>query len=80
MKLKKNIAISESGFIFNSERGDSFSANPIGQDILELLREGNEEPEIAKTLLEKYEIDAPTLEKDVYDFVKMLNQFNLLEE
>ena len=34
MKLKKNIATSESGFVFNPSTGDSFSLNTIGAEIL----------------------------------------------
>ena len=38
MKLKKNIAISETGFIFNPSSGDSYSTNPIGLEIINLMK------------------------------------------
>lgn len=79
MKLKKSIAISESGFVFNAERGDSFSVNPTGLAIMQWLKEGRELDDIQESLREKFEIDEVTSEKDLYDFVKMLNQFNLIE-
>lgn len=79
-KLKRNVAISESGFVFNASRGESFSTNPIGVEILELFREGKTEEEIADDLVERYDIDRATVEKDIYDFVKVLQQSNLMEE
>jgi hypothetical protein len=39
MRIKKNIAISESGFIFNPAVGDSYSTNPIGAEIIKMLKE-----------------------------------------
>ena len=37
MKIKKNIALSDTGFVFNPGNGDSFSVNPIGLEILKIL-------------------------------------------
>ena len=79
MKLKKSIAVSENGFVFNAGRGESFSTNAIGRRILGLLQEGMDQTSIQQTLLNEYEIDAATCEKDLYDFVKMLVQYNLMD-
>jgi hypothetical protein len=79
MKIKKNIAISDSGFIFNPDTGESFTANPIGLEVLDYLKEGLEYERIKKQILEKYNSDKDTIEKDYHDFINMLNQFNLLE-
>ncbi len=79
MELKKNIAISESGFVFNASRGESFNVNPIGHYILELIKEGKHKTEIIELILEAYQIDMATCEKDVDDFIKMLNQNNIVE-
>lgn len=79
MRLKSNIAISESGFVFNAERGDSFSTNPLGVFILRGLQEGKSPAQIEEAIIRTYEVDAVTCDKDVYDFLKMLAQFNLIE-
>ena len=79
MNIRKNIAISDSGFIFNPDTGESFTANPIGLEILDLLKEGLEFDEIRKKVMEKYKSDMDTVEKDYFDFINMLEQFNLLE-
>jgi len=79
MKLKKNIAISNSGFIFNPETGESFSANPIGVQIFNLLKEDKDFSEIKKQIMENYTVDEPTFEKDFNDFTYMLNNYNLID-
>lgn len=79
MNIKKNIAISDSGFIFNPDTGESFTANPIGLEILNMLKVSLEFAEIRKKILEKYNSEKDTIEKDYHDFINMLNQFNLLE-
>ena len=79
MKLKKNIAISESGFVFDPSSGDSFTMNPIGVEILTLLKEGKGQDDIYNHVLNKYEVDRDTFENNYFDFINMLRQFNLIE-
>lgn len=79
MKLIKNIALSDTGFVFNPTTGDSFSVNPIGLSILRDMKDGKSEESMKKRLLDEYQTDKETIEKDVYDFVKMLEQLNLIE-
>jgi len=52
MKLKKNIAISESGFVFDPNSGESYSLNPIGAEIIELLKLEKKSDEI-QTIMQK---------------------------
>lgn len=79
MRLKKNIATSESGFIFNPSTGDSFSSNPIAADILLQLKDGATTQEVKNNILEKYEVEPSQLERDWDDFAAQLREGNLLE-
>ena len=79
MKIKKNIALSESGFVFNPSTGESFSVNPIGIEIFNALKEEQAYEEIQQMMLGKYNTDADTFEKDYNDFVQLLNSFQLIE-
>jgi hypothetical protein len=79
MKLKKNIATSEAGLIFNPGTGDSFSVNTIGSEILSLLKENRTRQEIIDSVSSKYLTERNQLEKDLDDFVSQLNEYNLLE-
>lgn len=79
MKTGKNVAISESGFVLNTASGESFSTNPIGVEILNLLKEELPFDEIAKVVMEKYEVDFNTFEKDFADFKNLLSFYHLVE-
>ena len=63
MKLKSNIAVSETGFVFDPTSGESFSINPVGQEILNQLKEGKSIEEITSSMTGEYEIDAASFEK-----------------
>ena len=79
MQIKSKLAISASGFIFDPTTGDSYSLNPIGAEIANMIKEDCQEEEIRFSILEKYDIDEATFEKDFYDFKNALIQFNLVE-
>ncbi len=80
MNLKKNIALSDSGFLFNPSSGDSYSVNPIGIEIIKMMKEGRSNKDISKHILENYAVDEATVEKDYYDFLKMLEQHKLIQK
>ena len=61
MKTKGNIAISESGFLFDPTTGESFTFNPIGLEIFNYLREEKSLDEIKEIMTEKYDIDTPII-------------------
>ena len=78
MKLNKNIAVSESGFIFNPASGDSFAVNNIGSEIIQMLKNEKKKSDIVKSIAEKYHVESSEFEKDLEDFFGQLNEFNLL--
>ena len=79
MNIKKNIALSDTGFVFNPSSGDSFSTNPIGIEIIKMFKEGKSAEEIKSQILRTYMTDEATIEKDLYDFINMLTKLNLIE-
>jgi hypothetical protein len=79
MKIKKNIALSDTGFVFNPSTGDSFSVNPIGLEILRKLKDNEPHEKIKQYIMDAYSTDSDTVEKDFYDFTKMLEQLQLTE-
>ena len=76
--IKKNIATNEFGFVFNPATGDSYSSNPMAAEIIQLMKENLSLSEIKKTLLDKYDVDKMTLEKDLDEFIGSLKENNLL--
>lgn len=80
MKLKRNIAVSESGFLFDPTGGESYSLNEQGLEILNLLKERKSSEEITAYMTEIYDIAPDDFEKYYFDFIGMLRQFKLLED
>lgn len=79
MKIKKNIAVSASGLIFNPDTGESFTVNPMGAEMINYLKDGRGQQEIADLIFEKYSIDKATFEKDFEDFLGLLANYSLVE-
>jgi hypothetical protein len=79
MKIKNNIAVSASGLVFNPDTGESFTVNPMGAEMLGYLAEGESQQEIGSKIVEKYNVDKSSFEKDFEDFVALLQTYSLLE-
>ena len=80
MKIKKNIAVSESGFVFDSNTGDSFSLNATGKEILNMLNDNKSEEDIKHFFLKEYDVDDLTFEQNYFDFMNILINLNLVED
>jgi len=80
MKIRNNIAISDNGFVFDSNNGESFTLNKIGLEILQLLKDQLTEDEITAKITEKYDVDTTTFEQNYFDFIGMLRHHNLFEK
>ncbi|MBM3435955.1 MAG: PqqD family protein [Bacteroidetes bacterium] len=79
MRIKKNIAISESGYVFNPSTGESYTVNPIGIEIINMMQAGESFESIQKQVLNKYNVDADTFEKDYNDYTGFLNLHQLTD-
>ena len=79
MRVRKNIATSEEGFLFNPTTGDSFSTNPIGSEIILMLKKDKNLKDIANEICDKYDVDKSLFERDLDDFTLQLKEFSILE-
>lgn len=79
MKIKKSIAVSKSGFIFNPSTGDSYTVNQIAAEILELLKESDSLEKVKAEILKNYDVDEKFLDEDLNDFAAHLQQLGLTE-
>jgi hypothetical protein len=80
MKINENLAISESGFLFNPSTGESFTVNPIGAEIIALMKEGKTETEISDFIIQSYEVELKSFQKDLHDFAEVLRHHQLLDQ
>ena len=74
----KDLAISESGFLFDPYSGATFSVNNTGKFILQLLMEGKVIEDIESALRKKFEIGDEDLRSDIYEFVNLLKENHFL--
>jgi hypothetical protein len=75
----RDLAISESGFVFDPFTGTTFSVNPTGQFILLKLREGADAAGIERELTRTFELygdDDPA--RDVHEFLGLLREQGLV--
>lgn len=80
MKINQNLAISESGFLFNPSTGESYTVNPLGAEIINLFKEGLTDGQIIQKITEAYDVDKTTFDKDLHDFTDILKHHQLLEQ
>jgi hypothetical protein len=80
MNIKKNVAVSDSGMIFNPDTGETFTVNPIGADIINYLKEGSTKQKMSEKVTSKYTVEPSAFEKDYDDFVNLMRNFSLIED
>ncbi len=76
-RIPENLAISDSGFLFLASTGETFSVNEIGKEILKGIQLHKTDEEIINDLLNDYDIDKQSLQKDFDDFILQLQKNNL---
>jgi hypothetical protein len=76
--LKKNISVSENGFLFDATTGESYSVNETGADIIRLLNEGKSEEAIRDTFLNEYKVEPLVFERNFYEFTNLLKHMGLV--
>jgi hypothetical protein len=77
MKISEEIKISDNGFVFNSNTGDSFNLNPTGIEMIKMIKDNKSFEEIRTSFLQKYEVDEFTFEKDFYEFCALLKHHQI---
>ncbi len=80
MKIRNDLAISETGFVFDPVTGESFSLNQIGTEIFKLYKDTKSQTEIKKNILKKYDVSDAELEKSLIDFEGMMKEYNFIQK
>jgi PqqD family protein of HPr-rel-A system len=74
----RELALSDSGFVFDPLTGHTFTVNPSGLCILRLLKDGVEESQVVARLTEQFELDpGEDPVRDVQDFILQLRECGL---
>lgn len=78
MKLR-DLAVSESGFIFDPSGGGVYTVNGVGKLILRLLAEGADKNEVEALIRSGYDTGEADVGRDIAEFMVMLKEQRLLE-
>jgi PqqD family protein of HPr-rel-A system len=75
----KNLAISDSGFIFDPSSGRTYTVSQTGLDILNLLKKGLDIASILITIENEYDSSHDQIERDISDFLIQLREYGLIQ-
>lgn len=73
-----DLALSDSGFIFNPATGESFSTNQTGLFIISCLKQNKTKEEIIDLMLTEFQAERSEIEKDFTDLITMLSHYHLI--
>ncbi|MEJ5302724.1 MAG: HPr-rel-A system PqqD family peptide chaperone [Bacteroidales bacterium] len=79
MKINPNLAINDTGFAFDPMTGHSYTLNSVALEIVQRLKQGQTEEEIATGLADEFDADPVIILKDLLDFIEILRNYELLE-
>ncbi|PKL81535.1 MAG: HPr-rel-A system PqqD family protein [Ignavibacteriae bacterium HGW-Ignavibacteriae-3] len=79
ISIPKNLAVSDSGFLFLTSTGETFTLNEIGHFIFKQFQQNGTLEDVKKKVVQEYDVDPASLEKDLDDFIGQLKAYNLVE-
>ena len=74
----KNLALSETGFLFDPSTGNTFTLNESAVFILKSLKNGLQQQQIAEALAGEFEVSATQALEDVSDAFVQLREAGLI--
>lgn len=75
----QNLALSESGFLFDPATGHTYSLNQTGAFVLRRLIEGHPADELPGLVASAFETDEETANRDSEQFMMQLRDMGLLD-
>ena len=74
---RRNIIVSDSGFVFDPSSGQTFGLNRTGLVVVRLMQQGETLETIAKNISEQFEISLAAAEEDLREFLYLLDKTGL---
>ncbi len=78
--ILENLAVSDSGFLFLTTTGETFTLNELGREIFKLMQQHFTQEEIFTRLMEVYDVDQNSCKRDFEDFFAQLKNHGLIKE
>ena len=77
MKTLTQLALSDEGFVFDPNTGDSFQVSATGMFVLQALKTGRSDEEAAQMLEQEFEVSLEEARHDCADFRSRLRNLGL---
>lgn len=74
----RDLALSETGFVFDPYTGATFNANAVGLTILQQIKQGATRAELLAHLTANFEVRSADVERDLDEFIHVLGQNDLV--
>ncbi|MEM7182565.1 MAG: HPr-rel-A system PqqD family peptide chaperone [Spirochaetota bacterium] len=75
-----NLALSDTGFLFDPSTGRTYTLNETAVFIVNLLKQEKAKEKVLDALLEEYEVTREQVERDFLDLVIQLKEMGLIRE
>ncbi|MBK8398885.1 MAG: HPr-rel-A system PqqD family peptide chaperone [Leptospiraceae bacterium] len=73
----KNLALSDTGFVFDPTTGNTYTLNETALAIVHLLKQDRTKEEILQSILSEYEVDSDEIDRDFSDLIIQLTELGL---
>lgn len=73
----KNLALSDTGFVFDPTTGNTYTLNETALAIVRLLKQDRTKEEILQSILSEYEVDSDEIDRDFSDLIIQLTELGL---
>ena len=73
----KNLALSDTGFVFDPTTGNTYTLNETALAIVRLLKQDKTKEEILQAITTEYEVDVHEIERDYSDMIIQLTELGL---
>jgi PqqD family protein of HPr-rel-A system len=75
----RDLAVSDSGFVFDPMTGYTFTVNPTGLLVLQSLKRGDPVESIAQRLADEFELDGgEDVHRDIDEFLARLREHGIV--
>ena len=80
VKRLGDLALSETGLVFDPYTGSTFTVNGTGLCVLKAMREGLDDAAVRDRVKERFDARGADIARDVDDFIAALRQHGILPE
>lgn len=78
MEKYENLALSESGFLFDAANGSTYTLNRTGTLVLRAIMAGSGEETIVDDIVARFDIAEETARRDITQFTRQLAELHVI--